>query len=91
LQEIYFVLVLLAFAILLPTLNWWQSRSIARGVAAKVEEVADEQNVVLEEIHLLVNSRLSEALKTIEDLKGLLVLALSADDPRVKKAIAKNS
>jgi hypothetical protein len=45
----------------------------------------------LKEIHKLVNSRLSEALQTIEDLKGLLLQNKSADDPRIKQAIAKNS
>jgi hypothetical protein len=43
------------------------------------------------EIHRLVNSRLSEALQTIEDLKGLLVEDLDTQNPRIKQAIAKNS
>jgi hypothetical protein len=45
----------------------------------------------LHQIHRLVNSRLSEALQTIEDLKGLLLQERSADDPRIKQAITKNS
>jgi hypothetical protein len=45
----------------------------------------------LNQIHKLVNSRLSEALQTIEDLKGLLVDPMSTDDARIKRAIAKNS
>jgi hypothetical protein len=45
----------------------------------------------LNEIHKLVNSRLSEALQTIEDLKGLLLEPMAAQDPRIKQAIAKNS
>lgn len=45
----------------------------------------------LNEIHKLVNSRLSEALQTIEDLKGMLLERLDAEDPRINRAIAKNS
>jgi CHASE3 domain sensor protein len=49
------------------------------------------QNRKLNQIHKLVNSRLSEALQTIEDLKGLLLQNRTADDPRIKRAITKNS
>jgi hypothetical protein len=45
----------------------------------------------LHQIHRLVNSRLSEALQTIEDLKGLLLENLNANDPRITKAIKKNN
>jgi predicted PurR-regulated permease PerM len=45
----------------------------------------------LHQIHRLVNSRLSQALQTIEDLKGLLLENRSADDPQIKQAIRKNS
>jgi hypothetical protein len=45
----------------------------------------------LNQIHKLVNSRLSEALQTIEDLKGLLLEPMATQDPRIKQAIAKNS
>jgi hypothetical protein len=57
--------------------------------------VQQEQLRQLHQIHVLVNSRLSDALQTIEALKALLLLVISAevaaDDPRVKAAIAKNS
>jgi hypothetical protein len=104
-QNISIVLVAL-IAIIVPVLNWWQNRGIARHVAAKVTERGDEatkllaanteqQNIKLDEIHVLVNSRLSEALETIEELKALLLLALSAaispEDPRIQDAIAKQS
>jgi predicted PurR-regulated permease PerM len=45
----------------------------------------------LNQIHKLVNSRLSEALQTIEDLKGLLLEPMAPQDPRIKQAITKNS
>jgi hypothetical protein len=88
--------------ILLPALNWWQNRRIAKATAAKAEKAAGllaanttVANDKLDEIHMLVNSRLSDALQTIEDLKALLLLVISAevagDDPRVKDAITKNS
>lgn len=48
-------------------------------------------NRKLDEIHKLVNSRLSEALQTIEDLKGLLLENRSVDDPQITQAITKNS
>lgn len=58
---------------------------------ALVSVLAWWQNRKLDEIHKLVNSRLSEALQTIEDLKGLLLENRSADDPRITQAITKNS
>lgn len=54
-----------------------------------VSALAWQQNRKLDEIHRLVNSRLSKALQTIEDLKGLLVEKPS--DARIKLAITKNS
>lgn len=78
-------------AAILPVLNWCQNRSITKQIAVHVAA----QNEKLEVIHTLVNSRLSDALQTIEDLKGLLWLAvsgpLSPDDPRVQSAISKKS
>jgi cell division protein FtsB len=96
------VVVLALTGVVLLVLNWWQNRGIAKQVAIKAqqaaykaEEAVAAQNVELEAIHKLVNSRLSDALNTIEDLKALLLLVISAevaaDDPRVQAAIAKNS
>jgi hypothetical protein len=60
-------------------------------IVVLVSALAWWQNRKLNEIHRLVNSRLSEALQTIEDLKGLLLQNRSTDDPRIKRAITKNS
>lgn len=60
-------------------------------IVAIILALAWWQNRKLDQIHKLVNSRLSEALQTIEDLKGLLLQNRNADDPRIKQAIAKNN
>lgn len=96
------LVVVIVLAIVVPIVNWWQNRGIAREVAVKAQlaaykadQAVAEQNDQLTQIHKLVNSRLSDALKTIEDLKALLLMVIraevAADDPRVKEAIAKNS
>jgi hypothetical protein len=83
-------------------LNWVQNRGIAKHVAVKAqvaaykaEEAVAAQNRELAAIHTLVNSRLSDALQTIEDLKALLLMVIraevAADDPRVQELLAKNS
>lgn len=97
-MDLYAALALASIVIAAVLLNLWQLRraikaaEVAKRLLAANNAVADKK---LDEIHGLVNSRLSDALQTIEDLKALLLLALSAaispDDPRVRDAIAKNS
>ena len=84
--------------IIAVVLNLWQMRRVARAAEVAKALLATNTAVAndkLDEIHVLVNSRLSDALQTIEDLKALLLLALSEtispDDPRVRDAITKHS
>lgn len=99
--------IVVIFVLLL--INWFQYIRIASNmkqnamVTAKRAEEAKQllasntlvANDQLQEIHKLVNSRLHEALTTIEALKALLLLVIraeiAADDPRVQDAIAKIS
>lgn len=97
-MDVYAAVGLSTVVIIAVLLNLWQIQRVAKDAErAKVLLACNtaEANEKLDEIHGLVNSRLSDALQTIEDLKALLLLALSEaispDDPRVKDAIAKNS
>ncbi len=81
----------------LASIIWLEYRIIRQAKRATELLVSNTKssNIQLNQIHKLVNSRLSEALQTIEDLKALLLLIIkaevAADDPRIREAIAKNS
>lgn len=95
-MDVYAAIVL--SAVIAGLLNWRQMLAMRQTVEATKIRLASDNEVAnhkLDEIHGLVNSRLTDALKTIEDLKALLLLALSEtisrDDPRIKDAIEKRS
>lgn len=67
-------------------LNWWDSRkkagalaekteAVAAAVASEVKSAAEIAEVKLDGIHVLVNSRLTEALERIKALEDKLGLA----------------
>lgn len=84
-------LALAGLIIAVALFNRWQTRIIARQLALTVETATKAQNDKLEAIYKVADGRFSEALQTIEDLKGLLVQGLDAQDPRVREAIGRNS
>lgn len=97
-MDLYAAIALSAIVIAAVLLNLWHMRRVAKAADVAKRLLAANTAVAnkkLDEIHGLVNSRLSDALQTIEDLKALLLLALSEtispDDPRVKEAIEKRS
>jgi hypothetical protein len=71
--------------------NWWNTKATAKRLALAVERAAAIQNQKLADIYRVADGRYADALQTIEDLKGLLVEGLDAQNPRIKQAIVKNS
>jgi hypothetical protein len=84
-----FALAVLIIAVAL--FNWWHTATIAKRLALTVEVATKAQNAKLDAIYRVADGRLSEALQTIEDLKGMLLEGLGTQHPRIKQAIAKNS
>ena len=94
----YVMIIAMLLVVVVLIVNWRQNRHVLQIASEAAKLLATNTTIAndkLDEIHALVNSRLHDALDTIEDLKALLLLALSSvvsvDDPRVIKAIEKRS